>query len=386
VPATQLSTRDRVSAPSSKEPATQGADFAADVRGRVNGYFADQQISPRANGQMRIKTATLLGIYVLSYALILTGTLSMHLMWLLSFIMGVAMAGIGFSVCHDALHGAYSRSKQVNRVLGYIFDGLGANSYMWRITHNRLHHVFTNVQGYDDDVDVSPLVRLSPHSVHRPMHKYQHIYAFILYALSTLFWVFAKDYGYFLRRQLGPYHGVKHPPGAWWSLILGKSLYYLAMIVMPLMLLDITIAQFVIGFVTLHLVAGTILGVIFQLAHVVEPTQHLASNEAASIRAGWMEHQMRATNNFAGNNRLLSWYLGGINYQVEHHLFPKICHVHYRAMSPLVRAAAARYGLPYNSFPTLWGALRSHYRTLKRLGNPPVSGPAGATAGSVGAL
>jgi linoleoyl-CoA desaturase len=136
------------------------------------------------------------------------------------------------------------------------------------------------------------------------------------------------------------------------------------------LILDVTLMQFVIGFVTMHLVGGTILGVIFQLAHVVEATGHLRSDQVTSIRSGWMEHQMRATNDFARDNRVLSWYLGGINYQVEHHLFPKICHVHYRAISPLVQTVASRYGIPYNSYPTLWGALRSHYRTLKHFGNP----------------
>ena len=319
---------------------------------------------------MVVKTIVLLTVYVGSYGLILSGQLPLSIMWLLCFVMGVAMAGIGFSVCHDALHGAYVRSRRANRILGYIFDGLGANSYMWQITHNRLHHVYTNVHGYDDDVDVSPLVRLSPHAAHRPMHKFQHIYAFLLYSLSTLFWVFAKDYGYFFRKQLGPYRNMRHPAAAWWSLVAGKLAYYVVMIVVPLMVLDVTLLQFIIGFVTMHLVGGTILGVIFQLAHVVEPTRHLSSSQATSIRSSWMEHQMRATNDFARDNKILSWYLGGINYQVEHHLFPKVCHVHYREISPLIQSVAARYGIPYNSYPTLWEALRSHYQTLKRFGDP----------------
>ncbi|WGF86722.1 fatty acid desaturase family protein [Marinivivus vitaminiproducens] len=319
---------------------------------------------------MAVKTAVLLVAYFGSYGLILSGWPSLLGLWCLCVVMGVALAGLGFCVCHDALHGAYSADRRVNRTLGVVFDMIGANGYMWRITHNRLHHVYTNVRGYDEDVDVSPLLRLSPHAPHKPMHRYQHVYAYVAYAFSTVFWVFAKDYGYFLKRDLGPYRDMRHPRSAWTFLILSKLAYYVAMIVLPLLVLDVAWWQFAIGFLTVHLVGGLILGVIFQLAHVVEPTWHVAGNDAGSIKGAWMEHQMRATNDFAQNNRVLSWYLGGINFQVEHHLFPKICHVHYPAISPIVERVARRHGIPYNTCDSLWSAIGSHHRMLKQLGEP----------------
>src|SRR5688572_9000150 len=237
----------------------------------------------------------LVALYFGSYGLIISGLLPLPLMWLLCFVMGIGMAGIGFSVTHDALHGAYSASPRVNRVIGCCFDALGANGYIWKITHNGIHHTYTNIRGYDEDLEVSPLIRLSPHTPHLWVHRFQHVFAFVAYSLATVFWVFVKDYKYFLQRDLGPYRDKKHPAAEWRFLIVSKLLYYLAVIVVPLAVLDITWWQFVIGFLTVHLTAGLILGVVFQLAHVVEPTEHLEEHEAGALKGAWMLYQMRTT-------------------------------------------------------------------------------------------
>jgi linoleoyl-CoA desaturase len=188
--------------------------------------------------------------------------------------------------------------------------------------------------------------------------------------MATVFWVFVKDYKYFFQNDLGPYRNKKHPRSEWITLLVSKMLYYLAMIVVPLLVLDITWWQFLIGFLTVHLTAGLILGVVFQLAHVVEPTEHLKESDAKSLKGAWTLYQMRTTSNFARGNRLLSWYVGGLNYQIEHHLFPRVCHVHYRNLSPIVEGLAAKHGVPYHSCETLSQAVRSHFRMLKRFGNP----------------
>jgi linoleoyl-CoA desaturase len=319
---------------------------------------------------MIIKTVTLVAVYLGSYGLIISGFLSLPWMWFLCFVMGIGMAGIGFSVTHDALHGAYSASPRVNRLIGYLFETLGANGYIWKITHNGIHHTYTNIKGYDQDLEASSLIRLSPYTPHKPIHRWQHVFAYVAYSGGTLAWIFVKDYRLFFRNDVGPYRDKKHPRSEWVFLVLGKTLYYLAVIAVPLLVLDITWWQFLIGFLTVHLTAGLILGVVFQLAHVVEPTEHLEASEAKSLKGAWMLHQMRTTSNFARGNRLLSWYVGGLNYQIEHHLFPRICHVHYRNLSPIVEQLSSKHGVPYNSHSTLWDAIRSHFRMLKRLGDP----------------
>src|SRR6056297_3238983 len=213
---------------------TTSREFSRTVKKRVNQYFEEKGISKHANTQMVVKTILLLTLYFGSYALIISGQFSLGTMWFLSFLMGIGMAGIGFSVSHDALHGAYSSNKHVNRALGFTFDLLGANGYIWKITHNIIHHTYTNIHGHDEDLEVAPFIRLSPHTEHHWIHRVQHLLAFAAYSLATFFWVFAKDYKYFLQRNLGPYEDKKHPLSEWAILVVTKLVYYGYTIAVPL--------------------------------------------------------------------------------------------------------------------------------------------------------
>jgi linoleoyl-CoA desaturase len=289
----------------------------------------------------------------------------------LAFVMGIGMAGVGFGISHDALHGAYSSSPLINRALGLTFDLLGANSYMWKLTHNVIHHTYTNIEGVDEDIDFAPFLRLSPHAKHYRQHRYQHLYAFATYSVATLFWVFVKDYRYFLKRDLGPYKNKRHPAGEIALLVITKLIYYSWMIVLPIIVLRLPWWQFLTGFLTVQLTAGLILGVVFQLAHVVEGTDYPLPNDAGRMEYTWLVHEMMTTANFAPRNRILGWYVGGLNFQIEHHLFPKICSIHYPVISRIVRRTAEAHGVPYNEQPTFRAAIRSHYRMLKMLGQDP---------------
>lgn len=345
-------------------------EFSKTVKQRVNDYFEENKLSRHANFQMVLKTILLLTLYFGSYLLILSGYFSLSVMWLLTFLMGIGMAGIGFSVSHDALHGAYSSNRYVNRVLGFTFDLLGANGYIWKITHNIIHHTYTNIHGHDEDLEVAAFIRLSPHSEYKPIHRIQHVLAFFAYSLATLFWVFIKDYQNFLKPNIGPYNNKKHPLSEWIILFVTKGIYYTYMLVLPLLLLDITWVHLLIGFVTLHLTAGLILGIIFQLAHVVEGTDHPVPDEKNMIDEHWAIHEMVTTNNFARKNKLLCWFVGGLNFQIEHHLFPQVCSIHYPAISHIVEETAREYNIPYNQHDTFFEAVASHYRVLKKFGDP----------------
>jgi linoleoyl-CoA desaturase len=345
-------------------------EFSQSVKERVNAYFDDNGISRHANAQMIIKTLALVSLYVVAYLLIMMGNFPLWVMWMLCIVMGIGMAGIGFSVSHDALHGAYSSNDKVNTALGLTFDLLGANGYIWKITHNVVHHTYTNIHQHDEDLEVAEFIRLSPHSEYKPIHRLQHILAFPAYSFATVFWAFIKDYKYFFKEHLGPYENKSHPLKEWVILIVTKILYYTYTIALPLMLLDITFIQWLIGFMSLHMVAGIILGVIFQLAHVVEQTDHPQPDENAHIDNHWLIHEMETTANFARDNKLLCWYVGGLNFQIEHHLFPKVCSIHYPAISRIVEATAKEYGVPYHMNDTFLGAVASHYRVLKKHGQP----------------
>lgn len=351
----------------------QVADFVPEVRKQVAAYFEATGRSQKADWRMVLKTIILLGGSVVCYLLILSGWFSAWQMLGLAFLLGIGMAGIGFSVAHDALHGAYSSNKRVNQVLGYTFDMLGANGYMWKITHNVIHHTYTNIHGIDEDLTVSPILRLSPGAPHKWYHRFQHIYGFLAYSFATINWLFAKDYAQFMKKDIGPYTNKTHPRKEWIILFTGKLFAYTTLIVIPLLVLDITWWQFLVGFFTVHLTAGTILGVIFQLAHVVEGPDYPMPDERGVMEHAWLIHEMHTTANFAAKNHLLSWYIGGLNYQIEHHLFPQVCSIHYPSISPIVREVAKQHGVPYHYNPTLFEAMRSHLRMLKRFGREDVS-------------
>jgi linoleoyl-CoA desaturase len=355
-------------------------EFIRTLRQRVNDYFEANDLTKKATPAMVVKTACLLTLTFGAYGLMMTGWFGLWTMWGLAAVMGIGVAGCGFSVAHDALHGAYSSNKTVNKALGLTFDLLGASGYLWKITHNVIHHTYTNIQGIDEDLEVSPLLRLSPESEHYPFHRVQHLYGFAVYSLSTLFWVFGKDYKYLLQKDLGPYEDISHPPKEVATLLGMKALYYTYMIVLPLWLLSITWWQFLIGFLTVHLTAGLILGVVFQLAHVVEGPEHHTAHGTDMMEDAWLVHEVKTTANFARSNAALCWYVGGLNFQIEHHLFPRICSIHYPAISPIVEEVATEYGLPYHHNETFLGAVASHYRTLKALGSPDSANTALASA------
>lgn len=342
--------------------------FYPELKKRVHTYFSEKNISENANYKMIVKTVALLLIYFGSYTLIIAGNLSLYIDWLLCIVLGAGMAGIGFSIAHDAIHGAYSKNGKVNYVLGLLMNIIGGNRYVWSITHNIIHHTYTNIYEVDEDLEIAPFIRLSEHAKHKSIHRVQHVLGFFAYGFATLFWVAMKDYKKILQKNIGPYKNKKHPPFEIAMLILFKFIYYFYIIALPLLVMNITWWQFLIGFITMHFTSGLILGIIFQLAHTVEETHHAVQNTEGNIDETWAVHQMKTTSNFAMKNRFINWYVGGLNFQVEHHLFPRICSIHYPAISKIVQRTAAEYDVPYHYHRTFLGAVRSHYRFLKRMG------------------
>lgn len=342
--------------------------FFATARKRVDLYFKEKGISRNANGQMWIKTIFCLGCFLALYLLILSGWFPVWAMLGMAVLLGAFAAFLGFNICHDAIHGSFSHSSKVNKGLSYIFYLIGANPYLWNISHNIVHHTFTNIPGHDEDIEVAPgLIRLDESEKVNKIQRYQHLYAFWLYGLASLSWVLRKDYVKFFQKQIGQ-HQAQHPRKEYFNLFFYKMLYYFLFIGMPMLVLDLAWWQVALGFLIMHLAEGVVMGLVFQLAHVVEGTDFPVPNESGNIEEAWAEHQMRTTANFAPHSSLASFFLGGLNRQIEHHLFPKICHIHYPAISVIVRQTAAEFNLPYLESPTFSSALRSHYRTLRRLG------------------
>ena len=348
--------------------------FFATVRKRVDAYFKGNNISKHANAEMYFKTFFFFGGVIFFYSLIMFGNFSPMAMLGLAIVLGMFQAFVGFNVSHDAIHGAYSSKSWVNYIIGLTFNILGANDYVWRITHNLVHHTYTNIPGHDEDIDVAPgLVRLSPEEELKPHMRYQHIYAFLLYGLASISWVLRKDYKKFFQDKVGQTK-VERKPSDYFNLFFFKIVNYTLFIVLPLMYLDVTWWQWLIGFVLMHLGFGLTLGLVFQLAHVVEGTDFPEPNMEGNIEEVWAIHQMQTTANFARSSWLANFVCGGLNMQIEHHLFPKICHTHYRKISEIVKETALEFNVPYIENETFWGATKSHYRMLKKFGKEALQG------------
>jgi len=345
-------------------------EFFKEVRSNVNKYFKDNNISRYANAAMVFKTVFMIGLYFGPLVLMLTGVVSslwpVMAMWVL---MGFGMAGVGFSVMHDANHGSYSKNPKVNNALGFLISFIGGYRENWKIQHNILHHSFTNVEGFDEDIK-NPTLRLSPKQERKWFHKYQAFYAPFLYGIMTLYWYTAKDYqglARYKKRHLLEGQRISYKK-AIAELTFNKIWYALLMIVLPFVLIDLPWWQILLGMLLMHFITGLALGLVFQPAHVIEETSYYIPDENGSIDNNWAIHQMKTTSNFAHGNRLLSWFVGGLNYQVEHHLFPNICHIHYRKISKIVKETAAKYDVPYLQHKTFYGAVKSHFVTLYKLG------------------
>lgn len=346
--------------------------FYKELQSKVNQYFIENNISKNANGLMAFKVGLFLSLLVAFYLIIILELVNPWMMLIAAILMGATTAFIGFNVGHDAIHGSMSSKKWVNRVFSMAFNLVGANAYMWDIMHNKVHHTFTNIPGHDEDLEAAPgLIRLSPKDEYKEVMRFQHIYAFALYSLTSLSWVLRKDYVKFFADKIGQYETQGHPTSAYVGLFFWKAVYYTLFIVFPLVFIDsITWWQFIIGFVAMHMAEGLTLGLVFQLAHVVEGLEYPEPDETGTVEESWAVHQMYTTADFARNNPLVTFLCGGLNFQIEHHLFPHVCHVHYPAISKIVEEVAHEHNVPYLENKTFGKALKSHYSILKELGKP----------------
>jgi linoleoyl-CoA desaturase len=355
-----------------KYSSTIGRDFESTLKKRVRGYFKENKLSKYANLNMKIKTAFMLALYFTPYVLVIVGIITnpwlIAVSWIIS---GFGLAGIGMSVIHDANHGSYSKNNAVNYVLGRVVNLVGAYAPTWKIQHNVLHHTYTNIQDFDEDVSPAvSVLRFTPNDTYRPIHRFQFIYAWFFYSLMTVMWVTTKDIGQIFRyKKMGLTKGQNFNH-LMIELIISKIVYYGYMVVLPILVLDIPWWSIFLLLILKHLVAGFTLAVIFILAHVVPDAAFPKPTTDLKIENNWAIHQLETTSNFAPKSRIFSWYIGGLNYQVEHHLFPNICHVHYRNLSKIVKQTAKEFNVPYYCEKTFLSAVRSHKRMLHKLGQP----------------
>jgi linoleoyl-CoA desaturase len=344
--------------------------FYTSLKASVDKYFAHTGKRKTGNVQLFAKTVILILVAIGLYTLLLFAPMSALLTIPGSLFLGFILACIGFNVMHDANHGSYSSRKWVNETLGLTLNALGGNSFIWKQKHNIIHHTYTNIDGIDDDIAKSPFIRMCSTQAWVPAHRLQHFYTPFLYALSSMIWILFQDFEKYFSRKIVDTPLKRMSTSDHMVFWISKVLYLLFYIAIPIKLMGWQ--PWLLFFLFMHIGLGFTLSIVFQLAHVVEETTFdSASDDAKQIENEWAIHQVKTTSNFSPNNRIISWFAGGLNYQIEHHLFPRISHIHYPALSKLVQAECAAYHLPYNNLPTFKAAVVSHFRFIRVLGKKP---------------
>lgn len=344
--------------------------FSLALKRRVDDYFRDTGRSRGGGARMMFKSAVIFAWLFAGYA----GLLALGGSWVAVVVFGLscglANAGLGMAVQHDGGHLAYSERRGINRLAASVLDFLGASSYVWRVKHGVIHHTYTNIEGVDDDIDAGPIARMAPSQPHHRIHRFQHLYMWPLYGFLTAKWFLFDDFSNLAKGRVGN-HRIRRPRGKDLALFLGgKLVHFTWALLIPILVLGL--AKGLVFYAALSVACGVTLSVVFQLAHCVEEAQFIAptvSHGGSSQPVDFAAHQLATTVDFARGSKLLSWYVGGLNFQAVHHLFPRVSHLHYPALSKIVEQTASEFGVRYSATDRLRVALRSHYRWLRRMGS-----------------
>ncbi|MFW6369810.1 MAG: fatty acid desaturase family protein [Bacteroidota bacterium] len=354
-----------------KFPSKENKEFISDLRNQVSLYFKTNNISKFGNTSIIIKSLAMGALYLGPYMLMVSGVVTTMPLIILSWIiMGFGMAGLGMVLMHDANHGSYSKNPKVNRWLSKSLYLLGGFPPNWRFQHNTLHHGYTNIDDHDEDIAPVGILRFSPNKPLLKIHRFQHLYAWFFYPLMTLSWVTAKDFTRIskYKKMSATLTKKNNFKRMYVDLVVAKILYYSVFLLIPMLTIPLAWYWIVVLFLVMHFIGGFTLTVIFQTAHVMPSSIFPLPDEQGSMENNWAVHQLLTTTDYAPKSRVFSWFIGGLNYQVVHHLFPNISHVHYKKLSEIVRETTQKYNLPYYVQPTFLDALRQHYNMLKALG------------------
>ncbi len=344
--------------------------FHRELRRRVDDYFSQGERKQRDSHRMYLKTAIILAAFIASYVLLVFFAATWWQGLLLSVALGISMAQIGFNIQHDAGHQAYSERRSVNRWLARTLDMVGGSSYIWHWKHAHFHHTYVNIDGYDSDINLGALARFSPKQKRHWHHRWQHIYLWVLYGFTALSWHLHDDFRDVITATIGK-RPMPRPRGKDLAVfVLGKLVFFGLAFGLPLVFHSI--GAVLLYYTVATMVAGLLLALVFQLAHAVEEASFPAPTEPGRMDTPWAIHQLQTTVNFSRDSRVITWLVGGLNFQIEHHLFPRICHIHYPAIARVVEAACREYGVPYHANRSFGAGIASHYRWLRHMGRMPI--------------
>src|SRR5262245_57129193 len=317
---------------------------------------------------MYFKTAILFSSFIATYILLVFVAQTVWQALPLAILLGFVTALIGFNIQHDGGHRAYSNHEWVNKVMATSLDVMGGSSHHWRWTPGVFHHTYVNITGHDTDIDLRGIGRLTPHHRRFWFFRWQQFYIWLLYGLLAVNWHLVADFRDITAGRIG---NRKFPRPRGWDLVVfvaGKVTFFSLAFGLPLLFHPFWVV--LVFYAAVAITLGIVLSVVFQLAHCVEQAEFPLPSDNAGIENAWAIHQVETTVDFARNSRVAAWLLGGLNFQIEHHLFPRICHIHYPALSKIVEETCREFGVRYVEHRTMLAGLISHFHWLRRMGKP----------------
>jgi linoleoyl-CoA desaturase len=363
---------------------SQDRKFQRLIRAKVAAYFEANGLSRYGNRLVALKAVLYLSVTLALYLLVISNRLSGLPLLLTAVLFGVTGILTAFNLAHDAAHNALTPSRRLNALVYFLtFNLQGANAHLWKLRHIGSHHVFPNVEGGDADMDDNGLLRMSASTPWRRHYHYQHLYAPLLYMLFSLHWIFVYDFQFLFKKDLANLRNIRHSWAEIASLVLAKATYLTLALAVPMLRLDIPWWQVVLGFVLMHFVVSLVFVYSLIGTHFSEETQFPEVDREGYVEGGWASHQLAASLDYCPTSRLANFLLGGFNCHAAHHLFPDVCHVHYVAISKIIKETCRELGLAYHELPCL-AMIRSHFRFLKKMGTAPAPVPVGEFAGMLG--
>ena len=341
--------------------------FQNALRRRVDDHFRSTARPRRGNWQIYLKAATLLSCFFASYLALVFLARSLWQGLITAFLLALSMTGIGFNIMHDGGHHGFSEHGWVNRLAAMTLDLIGASSYVWHWKHAMYHHNYVNIAGYDPDIDLGISARFTPHQKRLWFHRWQHLYLWVLYAFLVAKFHFFSDFHHVVFGRIHT-HTMPRPKGS--NLVTfmgGKALFFILAFVLPLSYHPVPVVVFYYAIVVL--IMGIPLSVVFQLPHCTGLSDFPLPDKAShQMKNPWAVHQAHVTHDYDRHSRIRTWFFGGLNFHLEHHLFPSICHVNYPGMSKVVEVACREFGVKYAEHRTFWTGLAAHYRWLREMG------------------
>lgn len=339
------------------------AELFQQLRQQVNATV--NQLEEKRRIDIVLKAILFPSLYILSYLAALHWAYDTTVYYVCFFAMGFLLVLNFLNLIHEAVHNTLFANKRINNWYVHFLDLMGANSYIWKVRHIRLHHNYPNVMGWDSDFEQSPLARVFPHAPFSKLHKYQHIYLPLFYPLYLLNWLLVRDFRDFFNKEKLVWKVVDAIPFIEYvKLFLFKGAFFFYTIVLPVILLHISWSQAITGFLIMMFTASIISLLVLLSPHASVESEFPMPDENGQMPTGWFRHQLSCTNDVKEDNWFIRFFMGCFNYHIAHHLFPSVNHVYYPEVTQVIREFAEKNDLPYRQFP-LVTSLCNHYRLLR---------------------